>query len=80
MATTKIAVTIDADLLRRVDHLVAQRRYPNRSRAVQQALQQEVDRETGDRLARECAKLDRAAEQRLADEGFEEDIKEWPAY
>lgn len=32
------------------------------------------------RLARECAKLNSAIEQEIAEEGFDEDMKSWPNY
>ena len=80
MPAAKIAVTIDRELLDRLDHLVAQRRFPNRSRAVQEALRDKLDRLEHTRLARECAKLDPTAEQHLAEEGLAEDAAQWPAY
>ena len=80
MRTAKIAVTIDQDLLSRLDRLVQERRFPNRSRAVQEALRDKLDRLERSRLARECAKLDPAFEQALADEGLAEDGEQWPEY
>ena len=80
MSSAKIAVTIDQDLLARLDRLVKERRFPNRSRAVQEALQDKLERLERSRLARECAKLDPQFEQRLADEGLAEDLEQWPAY
>jgi hypothetical protein len=32
------------------------------------------------RLARECAKLDRAFEQKIAEEGLASGLEEWPQY
>ena len=80
MSTAKIAVTIDQDLLARLDRLVKDRRFPNRSRAVQEALRDKLERLERGRLARECAKLDPHFEQQLADEGLAEDLEQWPAY
>jgi len=80
MASAKIAVTIDRELLTRLDRLVRARHFPNRSRAVQEALRDKLDRLEHRRLARECAKLDRRAEQELAEEGLAEDFSQWPAY
>ncbi len=62
MATTKVAVSIDSRLLQQLDRLVAQRVYPNRSQAVQEAVRDKLDRLAKTRLARECAKLDRRTE------------------
>jgi metal-responsive CopG/Arc/MetJ family transcriptional regulator len=80
MNRAKIAVTIDQDLLARLDRLVKERRFPNRSRAVQEALRDKLERLERSRLARECAKLDPAFEQQLAEEGLAEDLEQWPAY
>ena len=80
MKTAKIAVTIDQALLNRLDRLVADQQFPNRSRALQEALRDKLDRLDRSRLARECAKLDPISEQRLAEEGLAEDGKQWPEY
>jgi metal-responsive CopG/Arc/MetJ family transcriptional regulator len=80
MATTKVAVTIDADLIAEVDQLVAQQVFPNRSKAIQEALQDKLVRMRRSRLARECAKLDSGEEQALAEEGMEQELSAWPAY
>jgi metal-responsive CopG/Arc/MetJ family transcriptional regulator len=80
MRTAKIAITIDHQLLIRLDQLVKERRFPNRSRAVQEALRDKLDRLERTRLARESAKLDRGEEQQLADEGLAEDLEQWPEY
>ncbi|HET6572184.1 MAG TPA: ribbon-helix-helix domain-containing protein [Fimbriiglobus sp.] len=68
MNSAKIAVTIDQELLTRLDRLVRQRRFPNRSRAVQEALRDELERLERSWLAHECAKLDPHFEQQLAEE------------
>jgi metal-responsive CopG/Arc/MetJ family transcriptional regulator len=80
MAKLKIAVTLDAGLLDQVDTLVRERRFPNRSQAIESALAEKLERLRRTRLARECAKLDPAEERRLADEGLAEDVESWPAY
>ena len=54
--------------MRRVDRLVRDKRYPNRSQAIEAAVNGQLDRLEHRRLAEECAKLDPAAEQALADE------------
>jgi len=79
MSTVKVAITLDQGLLRRVDRLVAERRFPNRSQAIQAAVQEKVERLDRTRLARECAKLDPAVEKNLAEEHFTADV-EWPLY
>lgn len=80
MATAKIAVSIDADLLTELDRWVLTQRFPSRSRAVQEALREKLERMGRGRLAKECAKLDPKFEQQLADEGMAEDFQQWPAY
>lgn len=80
MSRAKIAITIDRQLLSRLDQLVKERRFASRSRAVQEALQDTLDRLEKGRLARECAKLDPKAEQQLADEGLATDLEQWPEY
>ena len=80
MATNKVAITIEEKLLERLDRAVAERKFPNRSRAIQEAVQEKLDRLDRSRLAREAAKLDRAFEQSLADEGLAGDAAEWPEY
>jgi metal-responsive CopG/Arc/MetJ family transcriptional regulator len=80
MRTVKIAVTLDQDLLARLDQLVKENQFPNRSRAVQEAIRDKLQRLQRSRLARESAKLDPAFEQALADEGLTEDYEQWPEY
>ncbi len=80
MATTKVAVTLDTDLLAQVDQLVAQHVFPNRSKAIQAALQDKLARMRRSRLARESAKLDPQAEQALAEEGMGQELAAWPEY
>lgn len=80
MAVSKIAITLDEELLKRLDRLVAERRFPNRSRAIQEAVAEKLNRIERNRLARECAKLDRVYEQELADEVLAGDLSEWPTY
>jgi metal-responsive CopG/Arc/MetJ family transcriptional regulator len=67
MATTKIAITLDSNLLKRIDRLVAERRFPSRSRTIQVAVKEQTDRLDRRRLAAECAKLDPAYERAFAE-------------
>jgi metal-responsive CopG/Arc/MetJ family transcriptional regulator len=79
MTVQKIAITIDETLLERVDQLVSENRFPNRSRAIQEAVREKLERMESNRLARELAKLDPIFEQKLADEDLE-GLQEWPEY
>ena len=80
MGAAKVAITIEEELLERIDRLVEQRKFPNRSRAIQEAVRDKLERIDRGRLARECAKLDRAVEQKMADEGLAGDLEEWPEF
>ncbi len=80
MRTVKIAVTIEQDLLVRLDQLVEDKEFPSRSRAVQEAVRDKLRRLQRSRLARESAKLDPKFEQALADEGLTDDYEQWPEY
>jgi metal-responsive CopG/Arc/MetJ family transcriptional regulator len=80
MAAAKIAITIDSRLLRRVDQLVVSEHIPSRSRAIQMAVEEKIQRHDRSRLARECAKLDTREEQAMADVGYSAEVSEWPAY
>ncbi len=80
MARAKIAITIDDTTLAEIDRLVSERRYPNRSQAIQEALDEKLARLAQVRLAAECAKLDPGFEQALAEEGMGSELAEWPDY
>ena len=80
MPKAKVALTIDADLLERVDALVAKQRFRNRSQAVESALAEKLARLARTRLAEEAAKLDPAEERQLADEGIVATGDGWPEY
>jgi Arc/MetJ-type ribon-helix-helix transcriptional regulator len=59
MSSAKIAISLDPKALREVDRLVRQGRFPSRSKLLQDALQEKLQRIDRSRLARECAKLRR---------------------
>jgi metal-responsive CopG/Arc/MetJ family transcriptional regulator len=80
MATTKVAVTIDTELLAQLDQLVTQHVFPNRSKAIQEALEDKLARISRNRLAHECAKLNPQEERALAEEGMGQEIAAWPKY
>jgi metal-responsive CopG/Arc/MetJ family transcriptional regulator len=80
MGKAKVAITLESDLLARLDQLVAGHHFPSRSGAIAEAVAEKLNRLDRSRLARECAKLDPRYEQRLADEGLAEDLAEWPEY
>ena len=80
MATTKVAITLDKKTLDRVDSLVKKRVFPNRSKVIQRAVEEKLERLERSRLARECAKLDPAFEKAMAEEGMSEELSQWPEY
>ncbi len=80
MPKTKVALTIDADLLEQVDDLVAHEKFRNRSQAFEAALADKLHRVARPRLAREAAKLKPAEEKRLAEDGVIDALDSWPEY
>jgi metal-responsive CopG/Arc/MetJ family transcriptional regulator len=80
MAASKIAITIDDKLLKQLDYMVRSMGFPNRSKAIQEAVADKLKRLERTRLARECAKLDPDYEQNIAEEGFSMETDEWPEY
>jgi metal-responsive CopG/Arc/MetJ family transcriptional regulator len=80
METAKVAISINKKTLKRLDRLVKDRVFANRSKAIQEAVEDKLDRLERTRLARECAKLDPIAEQAMAEEGLSEELHGWPEY
>jgi metal-responsive CopG/Arc/MetJ family transcriptional regulator len=80
MGTAKVAITLDENVLKRLDGLVSRHLFPNRSRAIQEAVEEKLNRLEHNRLARECAKLGPEFEKKMAEEGIAEDGVEWPEY
>ena len=80
MGTAKVAITLDEGTLDRLDSLVKKGMFPNRSKAIQQAVQEKLEHLDRNRLARECAKLDPVFEKAMAEEGLAEELSQWPEY
>ncbi len=80
MSAAKIAISMPHETLRRLDRLVQERVFPSRSRAIQDAVDEKLERLEGGRLARECAKLDPQFEKAMAEEGMSEELASWPEY
>jgi len=80
MSKTKIAITLDEMTVKKVDILVKKHIFPNRSYAIQEALQEKLEKIESGRLARECSKLDPTFEKAMAEEGLSEELREWPEY
>ena len=80
MSASKIAITIERETLQKLDLLVKVQRFPNRSRAIQEALDEKIGKIERNRLAEECEKLDLIEEQQLAEDWMALEEKEWPEY
>ena len=76
----KIAITIDPELLKRLDQLVDKNLFKNRSQAIQAAVLETVKQFEHSRLAAECEKLDIGHEQQLAEANIDKDMNGWPEY
>lgn len=74
----KIAVTLDQDTVADLDRWVREGKYPNRSRALQSAVNLLSEREKRTRLSRELARIDPLEEKQLAEHGLGDG--EWPEY
>ena len=80
MSTAKVAITIEENLLSKLDRLVKSHVFPNRSRAIQEAVSDKLARLDHRRLSRECSRLDKSFEQAMAEEGLNLETNEWPEY
>lgn len=80
MNKTKIAITLDQQTVKRIDRLVREETFPSRSQAIQEAVEEKLQRIERSRLAKECTKLDPAFEKAMAEEGMSEELHEWPKY
>ncbi len=80
MPKSKIAISIDKETLDHLDLLVRDKFFSNRSRAIEAAVEEKLQRLGRLRLARECRKLDPSREKALAEEGFSEESTRWPEY
>jgi len=70
VSTQKVAITLEEKTLTKLDRLVKSRVFPNRSKAIQEAVEEKLNRMDRRRLARECAKLDPTEEKGLAEAGL----------
>lgn len=77
---SKVAVSLDDALVRQVDLLVRDERYPSRSQAIEIAVAEHLVRLRRRRLADACALLDPDEEVALAEADLESDAASWPPY
>ena len=80
MGKAKIAITIDEKIVGRIDRLVKQKTFTNRSQAIEQAVHDKLARLDKSRLARESVKLEPKLEQAMAEKGIQEDQQLWPQF
>lgn len=74
MAVSKIAITIDDNTLKPLDFLVKSKIFPNRSKAIQEAVAEKLMRIEKSCLAQEFAKPDSKFEQILTEEGCSSEL------
>jgi Arc/MetJ-type ribon-helix-helix transcriptional regulator len=74
----RIAVTLDRGTVADLDRWVKEGKYPNRSRALQSAVNILSEREKRTRLVRELAKIDPKEEKQLAEQDLGD--RAWPKY
>ena len=80
MATAKIAITLEQETLNRLNHLIRRHVFPNRSKAIQKAVQEKLNRLKRTLLARECAKLEPTSAKAMGEEGVAAELNQWPEY
>ncbi len=79
MATEKIAITLEKDILEEIDRGIKTGQLKNRSRAIQEAVREKIERQRQTPLVAEAKKLDRQEEQALVEEGMTGEGNEWMA-
>ena len=80
MNKDKIAITMDRNIIKQLDRLIKEHIFTNRSRAIQEAVQEKLERMKRSRLAKECARLNPSFEKAMAEEGVSEELSKWPEY
>jgi metal-responsive CopG/Arc/MetJ family transcriptional regulator len=80
MAKEKIAITLDKRSIGELDRLVDNNVFKSRSQVIQEAVNEKLLRVKRGRLTNECAKLDRTFEKAISEEGFAQDMRQWPEY
>jgi Arc/MetJ-type ribon-helix-helix transcriptional regulator len=70
MATAKIAISLDEGGSEKTGSPCQKKAFSSRSKFIQDAVEEKLKKLEKDRLARECAKLDRDFEKAHAEEGL----------
>jgi Arc/MetJ-type ribon-helix-helix transcriptional regulator len=79
MATAKVAISLDQSVLKKLDSLVKQGVFENRSSAIQEALSDRLKLVTRQQFEQECLKLSQDEEKDLANETLSAETS-WPEY
>jgi Arc/MetJ-type ribon-helix-helix transcriptional regulator len=80
MPAEKIAITLDRNLVKEIDRSVKSGLFKNRSRAIEEAVREKLERHRRGRLLTEARKLDPKEEHALAEEGMADGEAAWPEY
>ncbi len=80
MAKAKIAITLDRTVLSQLDQLVEEKRFANRSQAVEAAVVETLQQVKRSRLIDALKDVDPLEEAAFAEEGVEAAIEIWPEY
>ena len=80
MNKSKIAITVSPLVLSRLDAWVQSEHFASRSEAIEKAVEAQLQRLECTRLSEQCALLDVAEEQAMADRGLAADAAAWPAF
>ncbi len=80
MPAAKVAVTLDRELLKEIDRGVKSGLFKNRSRAIEEAVRERLERHRKRRLLIEAKKLSPKEERALAEEGITGEAATWPEY
>ena len=79
MATAKVAISLDQSVLKKLDSLVKQGVFENRSSAIQEALSDRLKLVTRQQFEQECQKLSQDDEKGFANETLSAETS-WPEY
>ena len=80
MNKAKIAITVSPLVLSRLDAWVQSEHFTSRSEAIEKAVEAQLQRLERTRLSEQCALLDVAEEQAMADRSLAADAAAWPAF
>ena len=80
MPTEKIAITMEKSIVEQLDRWVREKKYPNRSRAIQEAVKDRLARWRKTRLIEEVAKLNPQEEKILAEQSLSAENEKWAEY